>query len=533
MIRFWSKNLLFIHTTTSNSFSPLSINSSVAPSIMVTTRTSSSSSVSKFSQSGSNRGRSSDESESDEIHSRQYEPTPPPFSSAITSERLPNDESKSNATQHAQRRKRSYSQSSSKVGVCESDAKMKPSSKRSRGNSSSSMSTSNSTKRRRSKRSKPSSPSSASPSDVSSALKPSAKTGTSAAAEKTLITPSPTLRSLPVDVKTDGIVVDLQMGEEDVSSRLSSGSASLSSLGSIDFHKLPQHVYPILCPYLSGDSTKCTCGCMYKYDDSSSPSLSEKFFAVYSPEYIQSLHETELNIEHVLDDSLPVHLQKNPYTRLSHRNRSPSSSSSFGETSSSTRRRRSPRLLEKADESSRSSCDESHKTSLDASDSDNSSISSTSKPLTQKLSRDGSSSNSSKGSCFSSSSSSSKSPLAFERFQWHMDYIARNEYVTEHMRAVLIDWLIEVAEEYKIASVTLHTAVALVDRCLASCVIAKNAKWEKAKKKERKLIVDRNTFQLLGWYVHTMIRILSELFESCNFVSQNLLYRLFPSVAAC
>ncbi len=71
------------------------------------------------------------------------------------------------------------------------------------------------------------------------------------------------------------------------------------------------------------------------------------------------------------------------------------------------------------------------------------------------------------------------------------------------MRAVLIDWLIEVAEEYKIASVTLHTAVALVDRCLASCVIAKNAKWEKscekAKKKERKLVVDRNTFQLLGW----------------------------------
>ena len=84
-----------------------------------------------------------------------------------------------------------------------------------------------------------------------------------------------------------------------------------------------------------------------------------------------------------------------------------------------------------------------------------------------------------------------------------MDYISRKQNINHHMRAVLIDWLIEVAEEYKLGSITFHTAVGLVDRCLGSCVIAKDASVERIKGEMRgdlrELIVDRKTLQLLGW----------------------------------
>jgi cyclin-A len=36
--------------------------------------------------------------------------------------------------------------------------------------------------------------------------------------------------------------------------------------------------------------------------------------------------------------------------------------------------------------------------------------------------------------------------------------------ITPHMRAILVDWLIEVAEEYKLSSETLYLAVSYIDR---------------------------------------------------------------------
>ena len=39
--------------------------------------------------------------------------------------------------------------------------------------------------------------------------------------------------------------------------------------------------------------------------------------------------------------------------------------------------------------------------------------------------------------------------------------------ITSNMRAILVDWLVEVAEEYKLKQVTLFTSINYVDRCLA------------------------------------------------------------------
>ena len=42
--------------------------------------------------------------------------------------------------------------------------------------------------------------------------------------------------------------------------------------------------------------------------------------------------------------------------------------------------------------------------------------------------------------------------------------------LTAQMRAILVDWLVEVAEEYRLLPETLYLAVALVDRSLSSRV---------------------------------------------------------------
>ena len=107
--------------------------------------------------------------------------------------------------------------------------------------------------------------------------------------------------------------------------------------------------------------------------------------------------------------------------------------------------------------------------------------------------------------------------LSQKKYEYYMDYASHQENITPYMRAVLIDWLIEVAEEFKIAPIALHTAVGLVDRCLGCCVIAKNAVWESIGSMSsssgysssssndedssdgKTLVVDRKTLQLLGW----------------------------------
>ncbi|KAM6178617.1 cyclin-A1 [Rhynchocyon petersi] len=48
-------------------------------------------------------------------------------------------------------------------------------------------------------------------------------------------------------------------------------------------------------------------------------------------------------------------------------------------------------------------------------------------------------------------------------------YIKKQPDITEHMRAILVDWLVEVAEEYKLREETLYLAVNFLDRFL-SCM---------------------------------------------------------------
>jgi cyclin A len=46
--------------------------------------------------------------------------------------------------------------------------------------------------------------------------------------------------------------------------------------------------------------------------------------------------------------------------------------------------------------------------------------------------------------------------------------------MTPHMRAILVDWLVEVAMEYRLCSDTLHLTVALLDRFLSVARIGRD-----------------------------------------------------------
>jgi cyclin A len=46
--------------------------------------------------------------------------------------------------------------------------------------------------------------------------------------------------------------------------------------------------------------------------------------------------------------------------------------------------------------------------------------------------------------------------------------------ITPHMRSILVDWLVEVAQEYRLASDTLFLTVAYVDRFLSLVDVPRN-----------------------------------------------------------
>lgn len=54
------------------------------------------------------------------------------------------------------------------------------------------------------------------------------------------------------------------------------------------------------------------------------------------------------------------------------------------------------------------------------------------------------------------------------------DYIEKvQKDVTANMRGILVDWLVEVAEEYKLQSDTLYLGVSYIDRFLSSNVVTR------------------------------------------------------------
>lgn len=68
------------------------------------------------------------------------------------------------------------------------------------------------------------------------------------------------------------------------------------------------------------------------------------------------------------------------------------------------------------------------------------------------------------------------------RPQW--DYMTRQPSLSGEMRAILVDWLVEVAEEYRLSSETLYLTVDYVDRYLSLVEVVKSELQVKKKKKK-------------------------------------------------
>mmetsp|Transcript_3148 Transcript_3148/g.6371 ORF Transcript_3148/g.6371 Transcript_3148/m.6371 type:complete len:687 (+) Transcript_3148:237-2297(+) len=65
----------------------------------------------------------------------------------------------------------------------------------------------------------------------------------------------------------------------------------------------------------------------------------------------------------------------------------------------------------------------------------------------------------------------------------HLNYMDRQSDLNTDMRAILMDWMVEVAEEFRLDSETIHLASTLVDRSLACGYVKKNEVFKGGKKK--------------------------------------------------
>lgn len=89
----------------------------------------------------------------------------------------------------------------------------------------------------------------------------------------------------------------------------------------------------------------------------------------------------------------------------------------------------------------------------------------------------------------------------------HVDYMSRQPYITIEMRRILMDWLSEVAEEYKLSTETFWLSVTLVDRSLA-CFYGfahGDGKGKKSRKRDTstsiicgEMLVHKEKIQLVG-----------------------------------
>lgn len=357
-----------------------------------------------------------------------------------------------------------------------------------------------------------------------------------------IITPSPAIfhstESRIENVKD--IAIDLNLSEEcalEINKKCqstqsphhygTSAGSSTKSASLLPTHELPPGVHPIVCPYLKSYSSairRCCnsdtgkyasephhnlfpCACAFIYDDACGIINIESYLVSYLDEYMESLKQDEFNIGQVSNKFFPAHLRNVGSYEFHKIVNTPCSPSTLDLFPPSVIKGLDRKKLSKNDarlflgffgiENHESLSSKGHGETL------------TPHPSNQ-----------------------STSLFARDRFRYYMDYIPRyNErypkslpIVTPNIRAVLVDWLIEVAAEYNLGSITLHTAVGLVDRCLASeqCQIVKSSfldkrnkidnncdetgeahsdEWlQKIQKKTNKcLIVSRKTIQLLGW----------------------------------
>jgi len=75
----------------------------------------------------------------------------------------------------------------------------------------------------------------------------------------------------------------------------------------------------------------------------------------------------------------------------------------------------------------------------------------------------------------------------------HLNYISRQPHLTSNMRAILIDWLVEMSLEYRLHAETVYLAVSLTDRALA-CV-----GYESKRKGAVDMVVSKDKLQCVGW----------------------------------
>lgn len=73
-------------------------------------------------------------------------------------------------------------------------------------------------------------------------------------------------------------------------------------------------------------------------------------------------------------------------------------------------------------------------------------------------------------------------------------YMKKQPDITNSMRAILVDWLVEVGEEYKLQNETLYLAVNYIDRFLSSMSVLRG-----------KLQLVGTAAMLVASYVHTLI----------------------------
>ena len=54
------------------------------------------------------------------------------------------------------------------------------------------------------------------------------------------------------------------------------------------------------------------------------------------------------------------------------------------------------------------------------------------------------------------------------------NFMASQKFITENMRSILVDWLVDVSVHFEVMGETLHFAINYIDRALAKMAIEKN-----------------------------------------------------------
>jgi hypothetical protein len=80
-----------------------------------------------------------------------------------------------------------------------------------------------------------------------------------------------------------------------------------------------------------------------------------------------------------------------------------------------------------------------------------------------------------------------------------LEFVDRQPYLSVKMRAILMDWLVELSEEYNFSPKTLQLAVILVDKCLACGPPSGMLSFDVESSSASFFVVGREFLQCVGW----------------------------------